>query len=771
MSNLSDGVRLGAAVFVAGLALASPQALGVAAADSGRGDGRSAEASDGAERRPSARASRVSRSPVPLPAAGEAAIAPPQAARGEPTAGVPVRAASRPTSRNRARTGSADVPAPDSPASARGAAPVVVDRAPVVPPSASVDAAGSPTAPPPPAVAIAASTPASPAPTPAAAFVGTVGRCSNCWVHGPLSSAFPVPPKVEQRLTSLAYSVERLIDTVGNWLSGLPASPVTEFLSGALWLVRRTAFPVGTGVGLWGSVACVNTKDCSGQDLTGADLSRQDLSAVDFSSATLARANLSGATLNTTDLTKADLGQANLAEAQLIRADLTGADLSGADLSRAVMAYSVTTGTIWNDTTCPNGSKSSTGCGGSPGLIASDSLRVDEETGEWDGDEPVLMSVVLQTTLGTTKSTNVAVIPNQPRQLGQGVDEGTTIGIPDNTGDLWLNSVKPLSYADFAAAAESGKPLPIPVIVTVGLAYEGDGSTAAGARLTADLLADYLRGDIATALEGTKLYAGGPIKAVGVTDPGKGYTSATEVKISAPEFGRTAVLEPVVACVNESCGVLSIKVVDGGTGYLASKPPTVTISDGGGGTGAKAAVELDPKADVVAVMKDAIATLKEAAIPDRETILKVVMSRIEQWYSAVGDPDDPVGVSVTALIPVDDTMLTALDLAFTDRGGFAAAVGLDDQFLGLRTESVGVGPVTVDAKLYKVTADFRSRVQIRYGLLVPPEALKKNEGKTDKSPQSWETTYNGIWSVTGASNDWAKYVVETKAWPQITWRP
>ncbi len=554
--------------------------------------------------------------------------------------------------------------------------------------------------------------------------------------------------KPAQAIQIAAARVANLLDGLGTQLSGLPASPFSDFLVGAVWLVRRNLLPVGSGVGLWGAASCVASKNCSGQNLKGADLAKKDLTDVDFS--------------------KADLTAANLTDSKLIRTDLTAANLTEADLNRAVMAYTQTTGTVWNNTTCPNGSKSSTGCGGSPGLISSDWLRVDQETGEWNGDEPVLVSVVVQTTLGTAGSTSVQIVPENPHELGSGVKVGRTVGIPNSTGDLLLNSVKPLSLTDLVNAAEKGTPVPIPVVVTATLALEGDFSTAAGARRQVDLVAEQLRNNAAKELESTKIYIGGPVTEVKVVNPGTGYTSAPTVKLTGgvnPLGGKDAVAVADLTCTG--CGISTIKVTDGGTGYIT--PPQVEIS-GGGGSGASATAVLSPNANITAVMNDAIERLYAAVKPSTKTIVDLICSRILQWIGAGGDPDDPVGVSLTALIPVDDTVVNALDLASGD-AGFAKAAGLDDQFLKLRTDDVGFGPVKIPMPWYKsdITVGFRTIIQTRYGLLVPPESLKKNEGKSpdQMTPQSWETIYNGLW----ADNGWAKYVVGTQAWPQITWRP
>jgi uncharacterized protein YjbI with pentapeptide repeats len=64
-------------------------------------------------------------------------------------------------------------------------------------------------------------------------------------------------------------------------------------------------------------------------------------------------ANLTGS-----NLTKANLSGANLSGANLTNANLTGANLKGANLHTATL-----TGVIWNNTTCPDGTNSSSNVG------------------------------------------------------------------------------------------------------------------------------------------------------------------------------------------------------------------------------------------------------------------------------------------------------------------------------------------------------------------------------------------------------------------------
>ena len=55
-----------------------------------------------------------------------------------------------------------------------------------------------------------------------------------------------------QAIATAGLAVERFLDTAVNWLSDFPANPITDFLAGAVWLVRRDLFPVGSAVGSGG---------------------------------------------------------------------------------------------------------------------------------------------------------------------------------------------------------------------------------------------------------------------------------------------------------------------------------------------------------------------------------------------------------------------------------------------------------------------------------------------------------------------------------------
>jgi len=140
------------------------------------------------------------------------------------------------------------------------------------------------------------------------------------------------------------------LDRTSDWLSGLPANPVTDFLQGALLLVRRTLFPSIGGRFAGSTPACVATKDCSGQDLSwslfqrGPDLSSPlDLSGVNFTDTNLSNQYMSPL------LSGAVLVDANLSDAQMMGAQLSGVDSRGANLSRANLSFANLSDAILTD--------------------------------------------------------------------------------------------------------------------------------------------------------------------------------------------------------------------------------------------------------------------------------------------------------------------------------------------------------------------------------------------------------------------------------------
>jgi uncharacterized protein YjbI with pentapeptide repeats len=94
-----------------------------------------------------------------------------------------------------------------------------------------------------------------------------------------------------------------------------------------------------------------------GTNLQAAGLYGADLSYTNASGASMKGALLPGAGLYNANLTGVDLTGADLSNAILINTNLTNANLTSAKLANAYMS-----GTVWKNTTCPNGVVQSTPC-------------------------------------------------------------------------------------------------------------------------------------------------------------------------------------------------------------------------------------------------------------------------------------------------------------------------------------------------------------------------------------------------------------------------
>jgi hypothetical protein len=119
-------------------------------------------------------------------------------------------------------------------------------------------------------------------------------------------------------------------------------------------VVTTNAYGTSSAVGVVVAtrpVPCVLTARgaCPARNLSGRNLSGRNLTAIDLRATVLANAQLVG-----TNLTRARLTGANLTNA-----NLTGAILAGAKLS----------GVVWSNTTCPDGSDSSTNATAPPSCI------------------------------------------------------------------------------------------------------------------------------------------------------------------------------------------------------------------------------------------------------------------------------------------------------------------------------------------------------------------------------------------------------------------
>jgi len=112
------------------------------------------------------------------------------------------------------------------------------------------------------------------------------------------------------------------------------------------------AIPFNTCPGIGNNYSGEN---CAYYGFRGANLNNAN-----FSGANLTGANLTGVNLNNANLTNANLTNANLTNANLTNANLSGANLSGADLDDATTSNADFNGVKWSNTTCPDGTNSST---------------------------------------------------------------------------------------------------------------------------------------------------------------------------------------------------------------------------------------------------------------------------------------------------------------------------------------------------------------------------------------------------------------------------
>ena len=239
MSNL--GIRFAAGAIAAGLALAGPGMTGLALADS-PDDGASAASTDprAAATRPAtsrasgpARESRAER----RPRAASAAAANVRQARAQE---IPAAAAEAIAPATTDAVSEPVEPTPllliDLPATAAaGNDSGVTDEAPTPVAQPQLDSAAIPE-------------PGAPLSAPALIITAEPLTTLRS-VRAP--SAAPAPITIQTALSAVAQQIDQVLNGLINWLSALPASPltpVTDFLAGALQLVRRSLTPVLGGV-------------------------------------------------------------------------------------------------------------------------------------------------------------------------------------------------------------------------------------------------------------------------------------------------------------------------------------------------------------------------------------------------------------------------------------------------------------------------------------------------------------------------------------------
>ena len=626
MSLSTGSRRLGLAAFAVGLSLAAPQAAGVAAADSSGADSASAVQADstaGPDRVGPARRSAVVRSGVKADATpGGPAITETRAqtaTRGARTAGGPA---------STVRTGRRQL----ADATAAAAVSAISSRSTV-------------------SRTVAVHPSAAPLAAPAENYVGV-----------PVATSADFRP---QRVTWRSIIADTLSWT--GWDSSLPSlpvpdAPVPDLIAGLWTAVRRVHYT------FFNSAPTLNPTAYSEDPTTGVITG--DLGGADADGDVLTYTITSEPTHGT--LAVADNGTYTYTP------DLATSHSGGTD-SFAVRVSDTSTANPWHirpvsdliagliqvlsgfGLAAPGDPATATvvvtptpiTSSRKPGLIQSSELTVNVETGEANGDEPVMVTVVMEVTLGVSGSTRVKVVNASPGQLGSGVKAGQTINIPGSDGNVWLDNVKPLSVDDFAAAAASESAIPIPVVVTATLMLEGD------------LTAGYLIGNIGRDEMASKLR------------------------------GIGKVLESISA---------------------------TSVTDA-------------PKA-----FADALPQIKNAVAINATAIGGAIALRIGHWVASAFDPDDPIGLSLTVLVPCDSSMKDVLDAISQLSPEVVAELGLDAQWLRNDVLEIRTGLWNTD-------------VNIRSGLLLPPESLPNG-------PATWTTEYKGRYA-----EDYARYTVKTTAYP------
>ena len=210
---------MGAAAFVLGVSLAGPQATGIAAADGTDSDSPAVSAGSPAPAgRAAHRAGRTDRSGAHAGSTTPGSTTPgsttPGSAAARTGARVPATPPAKPAQSHPGRTT----------ATTAGAAAGVAAQA--TPPSAVIASATVP----PSAVAIPAHRAAR---TPRAS----------------VSAVYQVATTPVGSVAMLSAAVTSFFDSASHWISGLPASPFTDFLGGAVLLARRTVLSLMPGAG------------------------------------------------------------------------------------------------------------------------------------------------------------------------------------------------------------------------------------------------------------------------------------------------------------------------------------------------------------------------------------------------------------------------------------------------------------------------------------------------------------------------------------------
>jgi Fibronectin type III domain/Pentapeptide repeats (8 copies) len=148
-------------------------------------------------------------------------------------------------------------------------------------------------------------------------------------------------------------------DSHGCTTTGALSCTVTGLRNGKSYFVKVRA----SNVVRLGKVARVSVVPGQGPNCgnlsPGANLQYCNYKEANLSGVDLAGANLFGARLFRTNLQNADLAGANMISSEMAYANLAGVDLTAANLTSADLTGATLTGVTWSNTTCPDGTNSS----------------------------------------------------------------------------------------------------------------------------------------------------------------------------------------------------------------------------------------------------------------------------------------------------------------------------------------------------------------------------------------------------------------------------
>ena len=238
MSVVKRGARAGVAAFALGVSLVGPQAAGIAAADTPDTDGPSASSASDSQHNDSHRGVRRPATGQPADSGNNSprrgAVATPSVTVGDAGAPAPVQAPATPSGSELADLSATPAPARDSapgPTPAHAGAPsaaatVSVPRSNATPTANAV---------------VPNPVPTQPGPAPAAVVVPAILRPAAA-ANAVIPTIVATPPAPAKPVALIGQAVTSFFDTAANWLTGLPNGPLSNFLEGALLVVRRTFF-------------------------------------------------------------------------------------------------------------------------------------------------------------------------------------------------------------------------------------------------------------------------------------------------------------------------------------------------------------------------------------------------------------------------------------------------------------------------------------------------------------------------------------------------